>query len=240
MKEGVAIEPARSFEHKNLLYFGKDETLNDVVASHASVSRCHCLIAIDALLGPVLIDLRSSNKTLLNNIPLEPFTSYPLAASDSIQLGASTRLYSITVVRSAAEDRREALYEKLGDPALFQVDVAQCTVYVGNLPYEATTQDIHTFFDACGVIQDIKLPVVAGNSRSKDVSTYGPQHDEASDSLQPKHRGFAFVVFTKPAEAERAIRRDGDLLLERKIRVRKSENTETSHGTTGAKRPRDA
>ena len=214
-------EEQMNIEGKNVIYFGKDTDLNDVVTAHPSTSRYHCMILVDEMRGPLLLDMCSANGTKVNGSLIEPYESTRISPEDIISLGASTRSYRVTVSTDADELRRHALYEKLADPKTFTADPQETTVFVGNLAFDATETDIREMFEECGEIVEIKLPV-----------------DEATS----RHRGFAFIRFSSVSELQSALRKDGDELHDRFIRVKKSEHhskrNEESERSLG-KRQRD-
>lgn len=59
-------------------------------------------------------------------------------------------------------------------------------LFVGNLPYETTELDLREFFSSIGPLSNVIIPV---------------------DRETGKRRGFAFVEFSEPAQAEEASRR---------------------------------
>jgi cold-inducible RNA-binding protein len=59
-------------------------------------------------------------------------------------------------------------------------------LFVGNLPYETTETDLKEFFSSVGTLSNVIIPV---------------------DRETGKRRGFAFVEFSDPAQAEEASRR---------------------------------
>ena len=59
-------------------------------------------------------------------------------------------------------------------------------LFVGNLPYETTDTDLREFFSSVGTLSNVIIPV---------------------DRETGKRRGFAFVEFSDPAQAEEASRR---------------------------------
>ncbi len=59
-------------------------------------------------------------------------------------------------------------------------------LFVGNLPYETTETDLREFFSSVGTLSNVIIPV---------------------DRETGKRRGFAFVEFSDPAQAEEASRR---------------------------------
>ena len=76
------------------------------------------------------------------------------------------------------------------------------TVYVGNLGYETTKQQLEKFFQDCGEINDVRFP--------------GESGDRAE-------RGFAFVVFGTELSARRACGSNQSEFDDRRINVRMGE-----------------
>jgi pSer/pThr/pTyr-binding forkhead associated (FHA) protein len=64
---------------------GRDDE-NDIVLASLTVSRCHAVLLCDAA-GVLLIDLESTNGTLLNSVRVSPDTPVRLADGDVIQAG---------------------------------------------------------------------------------------------------------------------------------------------------------
>lgn len=71
-------------------------------------------------------------------------------------------------------------------------------VYVGNLPYTASKEELEDFFRHCGVIEKISLV--------KDRETDRP-------------KGFGFVTFETEEEATKALDMNGAEISGRKVRV---------------------
>ena len=72
-------------------------------------------------------------------------------------------------------------------------------LYVGNLPFQVTEDELRTLFASAGTVQSVAIPM-----------------DRATN--QP--RGFAFVEMSSSAEAQKAISLcDGKTLDNRQIRV---------------------
>lgn len=76
------------------------------------------------------------------------------------------------------------------------------TVFVGQLPFKATTEDIEKVFSKYGKLEHIRLP---------------PDSKNAS-----RNRGIAFLTFARQEEAEAALAMDGQEFMERKIVVHAS------------------
>lgn len=77
-------------------------------------------------------------------------------------------------------------------------------IFVGNLNYETTKEELEALLAEVGEIKDVYLP---------------------SDRVTGRPRGFAFVEFSSPEEAEEAIERFNDHeLAGRKLRVNPAES----------------
>ncbi|EXJ88766.1 hypothetical protein A1O3_01830 [Capronia epimyces CBS 606.96] len=73
------------------------------------------------------------------------------------------------------------------------------TVFVGQLPFKATTKDVEKVFSEYGKLENIRLP-----------------QDPKSTS---RNRGIAFLTFARQEEAEAALALDGQEFMQRKITV---------------------
>ena len=74
----------------------------------------------------------------------------------------------------------------------------QNKLYVGNIPYSATEDELQTTFGAYGALREVKIIMDRETGRS---------------------RGFAFVTFDTPEGAEAATRLDGQDLGGRRLVV---------------------
>jgi len=88
------------------------------------------------------------------------------------------------------------------------------TIYVGNLSYQATEEDLRTVFADYGTVKRVVLP---------------------TDRETGRLRGFAFVEMTEEAQEDSAISElDGAEWMGRQLRVNKARPKEDS--STGGKR----
>jgi RNA recognition motif-containing protein len=88
------------------------------------------------------------------------------------------------------------------------------TIYVGNLSYQATEEDLRTVFADYGTVKRVVLP---------------------TDRETGRMRGFAFVEMTEEAQEDSAISElDGAEWMGRQLRVNKARPKEDS--STGGKR----
>ncbi|KAK0747509.1 hypothetical protein B0T21DRAFT_406131 [Apiosordaria backusii] len=87
----------------------------------------------------------------------------------------------------------------------------KATVYVGNLPPQATLQTIQEAFLPFGEIADISLPKNDGrgpngpNGADKSNIDFLGNAQQQNQQQQSTHRGFAYVEFEDEADAKEAI-----------------------------------
>ena len=87
------------------------------------------------------------------------------------------------------------------------------TIYVGNLSYQATVDDLQTTFAEYGTVKRVVLP---------------------TDRETGRMRGFAFVEMTEDAQEDAAITElDGAEWMGRQLRVNKTKPKEESRGGMG-------
>ena len=213
-KEKMNIkEECKNFAQRNLIFIGKDDDM-DIIASHGSISRMHSFVFGDDRAGLCIVDMSSANGTKIrenenDTTPLLPFIPYSITDSTSVFLGASTRTYFFHLDKEAFERRRQELYSRVaggnddnrttsgdGDDSL--------TVFVGNLLPGVTEQDLRKFFDGCGGIKKLSIPL---------------------DRVTQQQRGIAFVTFEDSTALLQAVARDKDVLLGKEIRVKRSSDT---------------
>ncbi|MBI3978691.1 MAG: RNA-binding protein [Chloroflexi bacterium] len=83
-------------------------------------------------------------------------------------------------------------------------------MYVGNLPYEISEQDLRRLFAQAGTVEDVVIPTERETGRP---------------------RGFAFVELANDQEAEEAVRTfDGYTLQGRSLRVNLAQERERGYG----------
>ena len=75
-------------------------------------------------------------------------------------------------------------------------------VYVGNLPYQTTEDDLKDQFSSCGEVTEVRLITDRQTGRSK---------------------GFAFLTFGSEDAFEAALLKNGEEIDGRKLRVNKAE-----------------
>lgn len=71
-------------------------------------------------------------------------------------------------------------------------------IYIGNLSFKATEQDVEDFFKQFGEIKEIALI-----------------RDRYSNEL----KGFGFITFTDPSSAQNALSKNGEELLGRPLKI---------------------
>ena len=77
-------------------------------------------------------------------------------------MAASSRTYRFLVDSEKDKKAKEELYTKLSNPDILTSKVEEQnqenTVFVGNIPFEATEKDVRDFFETCGEIQAVIMP----------------------------------------------------------------------------------
>jgi RNA recognition motif-containing protein len=93
------------------------------------------------------------------------------------------------------------------------------TIYVGNLSYKATQEDLEAVFAEYGKVKRVQLP---------------------SDRETGRMRGFAFVDMEEEDQEDKAIKElDGAEWMGRDLRVNKAKPREERSGGGGGGRPRE-
>ena len=95
--------------------------------------------------------------------------------------------------------------------------MSQSKIYVGNLPYNTTNEELEQLFSQCGSISEVKLITDRETGRSK---------------------GFAFVTFDDAGAVAQAIQLNGNEFNGRNLKV--SEAKERTSGGTGGRGGRGA
>lgn len=78
----------------------------------------------------------------------------------------------------------------------------QYKVYVGNLNYSTTEQELHSFFSDCGTVTDVAVLM---------------------DKITGKARGFAFVTFEDADGMHKAISKNGSDMMGRNLKISQAE-----------------
>ena len=101
--------PFVELHRKSHFLLGRDRKVVDIPLDHPSVSKQHAAIQFRKVelerkdgsklkeIRPYLMDLESSNKTYLNNQPIDPLKYYQLLEKDVIKFGFSTREYVMLI-----------------------------------------------------------------------------------------------------------------------------------------------
>lgn len=91
----------------------------------------------------------------------------------------------------------------------------QNKVYVGNLSFDSTAEDLEDFFNQYGELEEVKL---------------------ISDRDTGRSKGFAFITFVTQKGAEAALASDGTELKGRKIKVNMAREDDRRTGGGGGGR----
>ena len=218
--EGTTSAASEIFERKPVLEIGKLDD-NDVVTEHPTTSRRHAVLLVDKVKGPVLIDLHSPNGTFVNKERIEPFVPVPVGTSETVIVFAASRHQHVFVVDTEADvRRREEILRRMIATDTSSDRAEDTTVFVGNLPYDCTEQQLRDVFESCGPIRGVTLP------RDKTGTGEG--------------RGIAFITFDTLSGLRQALTRDGDDIGGRMVKVKRSEaKSKTASGVApqGARAP---
>lgn len=191
--------------HGKYFTFGKSSAC-DVQLKNPSVSRIHAAIVHHQDGRTLLVDFASTHKTRVNRKTVLPLHPLAIDTGDVIRFANSSRTYRVSLDREGEKSTKQRLYaaamELSKDDAISGDSMDNSTVYVGNLPYEATDEQVKAVFEEEGLVPT-SVRII------KDRST-------------GRARGFAFVTFTSYPKALKAQRLDGATLdgFEREISVR--------------------
>jgi len=115
-------------------------------------------------------------------------------------------------------DNRESSSNEAGNkPTYTQSEESQREVYVSNVAWKATQEDIEKHFSGCGEIELITIPKLYASGRPK---------------------GFAFVRFATTKGREAALELNDSELLDRKMGVRENKGRANNTQTRQRKEPR--
>lgn len=216
-KDGEIVN-RRTFNEKSVLYLGKAEDC-DVVAENPSVSRKHAVVIADSNRGLVIIDLNTSNGTIVGGTKIEGFQPVALTSETLVRLGTSSKLLQFTLDTSVAERRSQQLYAKLanadppeGAEGPRRQGVQENTAFVGNIPYTVLEAELRSFFEVCGSIKSFSIP-----------------KDKATGEL----KGIAFVEFATIGGLHQALMRDGDELGGRPLKITRQQQQKPSGAGEG-------
>jgi len=110
-REGDGDDPIQTLHisKQSAYLFGRDKKVADILVEHPSLSKQHCVLQYRAVKDkkdgklrckPYLMDLGSTNGTLLNGSKLDDARYYELREQDVIKLGESTREYVLLADKS--------------------------------------------------------------------------------------------------------------------------------------------
>jgi len=106
-----------------------------------------------------------------------------------------------------------------GGPILRRYEEMNEKLYVGNLPFGASEDDLKNLFSEAGTVQSVKIVV---------------------DSYSGRSRGFGFVEMSSTTEAEKAISLfNGKTFMERTLTVSEARPQKKKEGEFRGRRERD-
>ncbi|KAI4308037.1 hypothetical protein L6164_031156 [Bauhinia variegata] len=112
-KGGEVLNEPLYIHRQSCYLFGRERRVADIPTDHPSCSKQHAVIqfrqvekeepdgAVSKLIRPYLMDLGSTNKTFINESPIEPQRYYELREKDTIKFGNSSREYVLLHENSA-------------------------------------------------------------------------------------------------------------------------------------------
>ncbi|KAM7278491.1 hypothetical protein ACFE04_005625 [Oxalis oulophora] len=112
-KNGEALSEPLYIHRQSCYLFGRERRVADIPTDHPSCSKQHAVIqfrqvekerpdgTLKKQVRPYVMDLGSTNKTLLNENPIEPERYYELFEKDTIKFGNSSREYVLLHENSA-------------------------------------------------------------------------------------------------------------------------------------------
>ena len=217
MKNNEAIEKIE-LKDKPFFLFGTLKT-NDIVLAHQSISRNHAVLIIEQKMGVSLIDLQSKSGTYLDGQKLEHHIPYRVKQDSKIQFAVSSRMYNVDLDYSFVElhfeikkknlEKEKLIYEKLEEAGVSKEVllaslglVAEDTVFVANLPDNASEKELRDIFSEFGRIRDLKLPIDRKTGKSKRI---------------------CFVSFEDEKNAKTSLAADGRQLRDKRLRVNLAE-----------------
>ena len=79
-----------------------------------------------------------------------------------VTMGASSRSYRFFVGTEQHLQAKKLLYDRLANPDILTAKTEEQnnenTVFVGNIPFEASEADVREFFNVCGAILSVHMP----------------------------------------------------------------------------------
>jgi len=120
-KGDEALDPI-SLTHKSCYIFGRDKAVADIPVEHPSCSKQHAVIQFRGvellkdeekitIVKPYLMDLKSTNGTILNGTKIEDSRYYELKEKDVVKFGGSTRDYVLLHEDLVAVERDSSPFE---------------------------------------------------------------------------------------------------------------------------------
>ncbi|XP_024015567.1 FHA domain-containing protein DDL [Eutrema salsugineum] len=112
-KDGEPLNEPLQLHRQSCYLFGRERRIADIPTDHPSCSKQHAVIQYrevekekpDGMMGkevrPYIMDLGSTNKTYINESPIEPERYYELFEKDTIKFGNSSREYVLLHENSA-------------------------------------------------------------------------------------------------------------------------------------------
>jgi pSer/pThr/pTyr-binding forkhead associated (FHA) protein len=101
LQDGVIIGTKRLYEHRAYVV-GRDKERCQLLVTEHGISREHCAI-LHTKIGPVIVDLHSTQGTFINNHLLKPGIPYKLYEHDLMKLGTVSTLYRF---KNTGNDKR--------------------------------------------------------------------------------------------------------------------------------------
>ncbi|AES99503.1 nuclear inhibitor of protein phosphatase [Medicago truncatula] len=97
-KTGEMLNEPLYIHRQSCYLFGRERRVADIPTDHPSCSKQHAVIQF----RPYIMDLGSTNKTFVNDSPIEPQRYYELREQDTIEFGNSSREYVLLHENSAS------------------------------------------------------------------------------------------------------------------------------------------
>lgn len=216
------------FENKNIVFFGSAD-FNDVVIIDGTASRIHAALVIGSDRVAYVVDLGSSNGTVVGDGAAEakprlaPFTFHPIAPAATISIsdtgdlqpsvihgsllfGHSPGTYRLTIHTNATDLRQAELLQTVNaKPTANDAGYSNSenTIFIRNLDPSTTDDELLEFLSSCGAVESYHIP--------RDRVT------------QQATRGIAFVTFSDSYSVYQALTLDGDPLKNSYVKIKRSD-----------------
>lgn len=205
---------------KKFYYVFGSSSESDVQMPNPSISRKHCLIAFDAKVGLVLVDLNSTWGTLTQAGEIPKLVPVPLNNQAEFRCGNSARTYKITMRFERMQEALERKSQKLDyDIKILQLtkddgvnrkaidkndlkEKTSDTLFVTGFEGKVTEDDLEAVFSEFGRIREIRIPVERYSGLSK---------------------GFAFVQFDEEESTRAALKSTGVYLNDKRLIIKIAE-----------------